>query len=224
MRRSAILAFVFSLSLAAQEPAPPAAPPVPNKLAGDQLWAALLAGNKVFVAGKLSWENLKSEREQLKDGQVPPVTVLSCSDSRVPPELIFNQSLGALYVVRQAGAVTDDFGVASIEFAITQGWTGLIVVLGHSECGAVKAALGGNDPATQPLGALARRLRASFIGIPYDSRDANNVKRAVETNARASAAHLLSSSKIIRDAVITEVVKIVPAYYDLATGEVRKLV
>lgn len=219
MRRFAILAlvFAFALPLAAQQAAkePPVTP--------DQLWSALTRANKTFAAGKLSFDNLKTEREALKDQQLPPVTVLSCADSRVPPELVFNQSLGALFVVREAGNVADDFGVASIEFAIQQGYTKLIVVLGHDSCGAVKAALGGGDPNTPSLMELARRIRMSFVGIPYDSRDPANLKKAVELNARASAAHLLAASKVIRDAVATEQVKIVPAYYDFATGEVRKL-
>jgi carbonic anhydrase len=219
MRRFGILALVLSLSAFAQETAPPA----PNKAAGDQLWAALMAGNKTFVGGKLSWDKLKEERESLVGGQIPPVTVLSCADSRVPPELVFNQSLGALFVVREAGNIADDFGIASIEFAISNGWTGLIVVLGHSDCGAIKAALGAADPGTPALNALARRLRASFIGIPYDASDKANVQRATEANARASAAHLLAASKVIRDAVLAEVVKVVPAYYDLATGVVKKV-
>jgi carbonic anhydrase len=221
MRRLVILAFALSLSASAQE-APPTQP-APNKAAGEQLWSVLMVGNRAFVAGKLTFDKLKEERAALIGGQVPPVTVLSCADSRVPPELIFNQSLGALFVVRGAGNIADDFGVASIEFAISNGWTGLIVVLGHSDCGAIKAALGAADPGTPALNALARRLRASFIGIPYDPSDAANVKRATEANARASGANLLASSKVIRDAVIGGVVKVIPAYYDLATGEVRKL-
>ena len=182
-----------------------------------------MQGNKTFVGGKLAFPDLQAERTALKDHQVPPVTVLSCSDSRVPPELVFNQSLGALFVIRTAGAVADDFGVASIEYAILNGFTRLIVVLGHESCGAVKAALGGADPSTPALTDLATRLRMSFIGIPYDARDAANVRRAVEMNARASAAQLLAASKVIRDAALTGQVKIVPAYYELATGEVKKV-
>lgn len=183
----------------------------------------LLQGNRTFVGGRLTFDELKKERDELKEHQAPPVTILSCSDSRLPPELLFNQSLGALFVVRSAGNVVDDFGVASIEFAILNGYTRLIVVLGHDNCGALKAALGGADPNTKALGDLARRLRASFIGVPYDSRDLANVRRAGEMNARASAANLLASSRVIRDAVMTGSVKIVPAFYELGTGEVKKL-
>ena len=228
MRRSFILAFAaaFSFTVLAQQPTPPPAnPPATPKPAinPDTLWNKMLQGNKLFAAGTISYDTLKEERLELKDYQIPPVTVLSCSDSRVPPELVFNQSLGAIFGIRTAGNVADEFGVASIEFAIINGWTKLIVVLGHESCGAVKGALGGGDPVQPALAALAKRVRTSFIGIPYDSRDPANVKRAIELNAHASAAHLLASSITIRDAVLTERVKLITAYYDFGTGEVKTL-
>jgi carbonic anhydrase len=217
MRRLAILALVVSFAVFAEEPQKP------KEITADQLWAALAQGNRTYLGGKIAFDDLKAEREALKDSQAPPVTVLSCSDSRVPPELVFNQSLGALFVIRTAGNAADEFGVASIEYAILNGWTRLIVVLGHESCGAVKAALGAADPTTPALIELATRLRMSFIGVPYDSRDAANVRHAVEMNAKASAAQLLASSKVIRDAVLTGQVTIVPAYYELSTGEVKKV-
>jgi carbonic anhydrase len=201
----------------------PAAGQQPVEITPDQLWTALVNGNKQFVTGKVAYDDLKAERENFKDHQLPPITVLSCSDSRVPPELVFNQSLGTLFVIRTAGNVADDFGIGSIEFAIQQGYTRLIVILGHDSCGAVKAALGGADPDTPSLAAVAKRIRSSFVGVPYDSRDAANVNRAVEANARASAAQLLANSRVIRDAVLTQQVKIVTANYNLETGEVKAL-
>lgn len=214
MRRSIPVFFtlLLALPLAAQETITP-----------DQLWNAMLQGNKQFVAGKITYDHLKEERQQLERSQMPPITVLACSDSRVPPELIFNQSLGALFVIREAGSVADDFAIASIEYALMQGYTKLLVVLGHEHCGAVHAALGGDDPLTAPLQALLQRIRTSFVGIPYDSRDPANVKKAIEANTRTSAASLLASSRVIRDAVMTERIKVVTAYYELKTGEVKKL-
>ena len=214
MRRSILVFFtlLFALPLAAQETVTP-----------DQLWSALLQGNKQFVGGTITYAHLKEEREQLEHSQMPPITVLACSDSRVPPELIFNQSLGALFVIREAGSVADDFAVASIEYALKHGYTKLVVVLGHEHCGAVHAALGVQDPITAPLQALLKRIRSSFVGIAYDARDAANVKKAVEANTRASAASLLASSSVIRDAVLTERIKLVTAYYELKSGEVKKL-
>ena len=216
----------LSFAAIAQQAAPPQPPQAPAPPAGptaEQLWAALLQGNKAFAAGKITFDTLKEERLAMRDHQTPPVTVLACSDSRVPPELVFNQSLGALFVIRTAGNVADEFGLASIDFALLQGYTRLLVVLGHENCGAVRAALGGADPNVPALAALARRIRTSFINIPYDSRDAANVRRATEMNAQASAAYLLASSKILRDAMATGLVKVVPAYYDMGTGEVKML-
>ena len=225
MRRILIIAFTLlvCVPLVAQEKPAAAPAPPPLQITPDQLWTALLQGNKVFASGAVSYNLLNEERGQLVNNQAPPITILSCSDSRVPPELVFNQSLGALYVVRSAGNVVDDFGVASIEYAVTLGYTRLIVVLGHESCGAVVASLGGADPTTPALSALAIRIRSSFVGIPYDSRDPVNVQRAVELNARAAAASLLARSKVIRDAVATEQVKIVTANYDLNTGEVKQV-
>ena len=194
-----------------------------KEITPDQLWAALVQGNKVFVAGAVSYNLLKQERDEFDEHQAPPITILSCSDSRVPPEIVFNQSLGVLFVVRSAGNVVDDFGLASIEYALAMGYTKLIVVLGHENCGAVVASLGGADPSTPAMTALSMRIRSAFIGIPYDSRDPVNVQRAVEMNARAAAASLLARSKLIRDAVATEKIKIVTANYDLNTGEVKRI-
>ena len=235
MRRFAILAFVLAFTAAAQEVPPAQQPPVqqppaqkpaeppPPPVTPDQLLNALATGNKTFVAGKISFEDLKTERQDLRGGQAPPVTLLSCADSRVPPELIFNQSLGALFVVRAAGSVADEFGLASIEYAILQGYTKLIVVMGHENCGAVKAALGTGDAGSPALNELARRIRMSFVGVTYDPRDASNVRRAVEANTRASAAELLAASTVIRDAVVGNKVKMVTAYYDMGSGSVSLL-
>src|SRR5688500_2234505 len=103
-----ILALLIAMPVAAQQATQPAqaaqAAPRPT-VTPDQLWTALLKGNQEFVAGKLTYTGLREEREQLDEHQSPPITVIACSDSRVPPELVFNQSLGALFVVRTAGNV-----------------------------------------------------------------------------------------------------------------------
>lgn len=219
MRRIRFIAITLLVCLPLFAEEKPQAP----EITPEQLWTALETGNKAFAGGSVSYTLLKQEREQLADHQSPPITILSCSDSRVPPELIFNQSLGALFVIRTAGNVADDFGLASIEYAVALGYTKLIVILGHESCGAVIASLGGADPSTPALTALATRIRSSFVGIAYDSRDPANVQRAVAMNARASAASLLARSKLIRDAVLTQRVKIIVADYDLHTGEVKRI-
>ena len=228
--RRALVVLVFAASAVfaqqpqPQKPAPQTAPAAkPPEITPARLWSALLQGNSQFVTGKISYDDLKNERKMFEEHQLPPITVISCSDSRLPPELVFNQSLGALFVVRVAGNVVDDFGLASVEYAIAQGYTKLIVVLGHENCGAVKSSLGPTGPGTPALTALATRIRSSFVGIPYDATNAANVKKAVEANTRASAAYLLAASPLIRDAKVTEKIEIMTAYYELSSGVVKKI-
>ena len=213
MRRATVvlITLVLSVPLAAQS------------ADASKLWEALLEGNKRFVAGTLTFDELQKQREAVKEQQNPRITVISCSDSRVPPELIFDHSIGDLFVVRSAGNVIDDFGLASVEYAVLNGYTDLIVVLGHESCGAVKSALEQDDPITVSLRALVQRIRASFGGIRWDPENPQTVMKAVEANARASAAYLPARSGAIRAAIHAGKVKVIPAYYSLDTGAVRKV-
>ena len=187
----------------------------------DELWKSLIDGNKVFVSGHETFDHLGELRHESAPHQHPPYTILSCSDSRVPPELVFDKSIDQLFVVRVAGNIADSYDLASIEYAIVSGYTKLIVVLGHRECGAVRAALDPKDPASPHLMALVSEIRKSFTG-PRNLEPAT-VKRSVEANARASAAALQAQSQIIRDAIKSGKVGIVVAYYDLETGAVTRL-
>jgi len=220
MHRTLLLTITIALAGGtwAQEPAhAPATQP------SSGLWDMLARGNRDFVAGKIAYPNIVMQRGQLREHQTPPVTILGCSDSRVPPELVFNQPLGSLFVVRSAGNIADEFGIASIEFAIANGYTKLIVVLAHEECGAVKAAVRRDDAGTPALRDLVKRIRMSFAGLKWDESDPGLVQHAVEMNARAAAAALLAESALIRDAVLSGKVQVVSAYYDLDTGDVRRL-
>jgi carbonic anhydrase len=214
MRRWMILviALVVCVPLAAED------------INGCVLWKALLTGNLKYEAGEITYTGLQKERKDLAKKQEPPVTILSCSDSRVPPELVFNQSLGSLFVVRVAGNVADELALASIEYAVAKKWTKLIVVLGHENCGAVGEALEHTNPPTPSLVALVDRIRASFVGIAWNGGGETDLtKRAVQANARASAAWLTAHSPTIRDAVIAGTVKIIPAYYTMESGEVTAI-
>ena len=179
-------------------------------------WGDLMRGNARYVEGVLQYNRLKEQRKATREHQHPPTTVLSCADSRVPPELVFDQSVGDLFVIRVAGNVADQFSLASIEYAVANGYTQMIVVLGHENCGAVKAALSGDAPGSPSLTALVNRIRMNLGGRRPP------VREAVETNARASATHLLQNSKIIRDAVDRGKVTIVTAYYSF-DGRVQRL-
>jgi carbonic anhydrase len=204
-----VLAFALSLPLAAQQTGGEA----------DALWKMMLTGNLTFMAGDISFKDLDQERKETVGGQRPPVLVLACSDSRVPPELVFNQSIGALFVVRTAGNVADEFGLASIEYAVSRDpqWTKLIVVLGHENCGAVEEAMKFGDPPTPPLVALVNSIRRSFVMGQTD------LPNAIKANAKAAAAALTADSTIVRRAVMDKRVKIIPAYYELLSGRVREI-
>jgi carbonic anhydrase len=177
-------------------------------------WSNLMRGNRRYVRGQLVYSHLRSQRNATRSGQHPPVTVISCADSRVPPELMFDQTVGDLFVVRVAGNVIDDFNLASVEYAAAHGWTKEIVVIGHESCGAVEAALSSKDPGSDPLRALVKKIREN---INFDPDKPPPFRRAIELNARASAEQL-RASKIIRDSKVP----IVVAYYSL-DGKVTKL-
>lgn len=212
-----LCAFVSAQETPKKSASDPSTQPTP-----EMFWKALETGNKEFVAGKLAYPNLKAERDMFKESQYPPMTILSCSDSRVPVELVFNQSIGSLFVVRAAGNIADTFGLASMEFAISKGWTMLIVVLAHEDCGAIEASMGIGDPGSPHLLALANRIRGSFYGIDWDPKDKEMMKKATIANARYSAAYLLAQSPMIRQAVADGRVKIVVAYYSM-DGKVTRV-
>ena len=190
----------------------------------DPLWDELKKGNDRFMTDKVEFGGLIQLRKDLAPpipGQQPPYTILSCSDSRVPPELVFalQKGLGQLFVVRAAGNVADTFGIASIEFAIAKGWTKMIVVLGHEGCGAVEAAIDRKDPGSPALLALVTRIRESFV----DRKAWTDVRLATEANARYSLAQLLANSSIIREAVLSGRVQVAVAYYNLERGNVVRI-
>jgi carbonic anhydrase len=231
MRRSSYVLAVFFLALPlfAQTPFPSEPWPIPSATP-EVYWQKLMIGNATYVAGALPYTGLAARRAATAGdqnppvGQNPPVTVLSCSDSRVPAELVFGRTVADIFVVRVAGNVASQFDIASIEYAIDKGWTKLIVVMGHEKCGAVEAALNQTDPGTPSLVALVQRIRESFVGW-QTWPDTGRVERAVKANARSSAAYLLAHSTVIRGAVLDprpdHRVGLVVAYYKLGSGQVE---
>ena len=178
----------------------------------DPLWNDLMAGNARFVEGHLDYCALQHLRSATAGGQSPPTSILSCADSRVPAELIFHRSIGELFVVRVAGNVEDTFGIASLEYAVVNGWTKVIVVMGHSDCGAVKTAYKPPplEELTPALRALIQRIQKSFKTPPYDLHEATimNINYTAEQ---------LAKNPLLKG------VPIVKAYYDVATGKVERI-
>lgn len=172
-------------------------------------------GNARFVEDKLNGElSDTSRRGELTAGQAPWAIVLSCADSRVVPEMAFDTGLGELFTVRVAGNVANTSSIASIEYAVAHLGTSVIVVMGHESCGAVTAALAGGDNGYN----LNHLL--SHVAPAIGASDSTEVNAVVKTNAQKTAEELSARSSIIRGAVESGKVKVVPAYYNLGSGKV----
>ncbi len=215
----------------------------PRQKSATRALADLKKGNKRFVEEKFidpasddALRNLK-RREELTGGQLPWAVILSCADSRVPPELVFDSGLGELFTIRVAGNIANPESIASIEYAIHKPYgigANLIVVLGHESCGAVKAAIdsaAGNKPIDfgLHLNGLLSHITPAVAGLPpkdvrafnnktiTDTKKSSTLTSAVELNIDNTIANLKSQSPVIAS---EKGVVIVPAIYRLATGEV----
>jgi len=188
---------------------------------GDQVWSGLDAGNQRFIAGKPTTKNLPARRSSLARTQAPTVAVLGCSDSRVPPELLFDEGLGDLFVVRNAGNTPDLISIGSLEYAVAHLHTTVIVVLGHTSCGAVAAACSGEKAESPNLAAVVGPIAPSCAAARQGS--ATDLTLAVKDHVHRSAQQLLASSEIIKSAVSRGEVSIIEAYYELDTGKVVRL-
>lgn len=188
----------------------------------DKIWADLVAGNERFVAGKPAAKDLLAKRAELATHQSPKVIVLGCADSRVPPEMLFDKGLGELFVVRSAGNFADRNGIASMEYAVEHLGSSVIVVLGHSNCGAVTAACSGSKAPTPNLQGLVDAIAPScHKPVPSGSIDA--LQLSVEKNVQASSDDFLARSEILREAVKEGRLTVIHAVYDLGSGMVRRL-
>ncbi|MCP4106544.1 MAG: carbonic anhydrase [Desulfobacteraceae bacterium] len=173
-------------------------------------------GNQRYVEQKLTHPNQTAERRaELSSGQYPYAVILGCSDSRVPPEVIFDQGMGDLFVIRVAGNIADDVVLGSIEYAAEHLHTPLIVVMGHSKCGAVSAVASGTelDGHLPSLGKIIQPAVDKAKGKPGDL-----VTNAAKTNAEMTADMLRTSEPVLSNLVKAGKVDVVTAYYDLDTG------
>jgi carbonic anhydrase len=212
----------------AQQPSAAPAPhsahaPSEAKPSADKVWANLIAGNKRFIAGKPQVYALASLRRELTAGQSPHVIVLSCSDSRVSPELTFDQSLGDLFVVRTAGNVADQVALGSIEYAVDHFHSPLFVVLGHKKCGAVIAACSGEKMPSANLESIMNKIGPAVAKVKTYPKVDDFVESVVEENVHQSAENVLANSEIIRNAVKAGKLTVIEAEYEFDTGEVVRL-
>jgi carbonic anhydrase len=183
--------------------------------------ARLKAGNARFVAGKPQCGPLTARVAELASGQAPYAIVLGCSDSRVPIETVFDEVPGNIFVVRVAGNFVNDDGLGSIEYSVAVLHSKLIVVLGHSGCGAVDAAVKYvKDGAKAPghIQHLVKRLEGAAKATQHQAGDW--LTNAVAENVNLNVADMTKRSKIVADAVKGGSVNVVGAVYDLSTGKV----
>jgi carbonic anhydrase len=187
----------------------------------------LREGNRRFVTGVRSVETLASQarRREFVDGQEPLAVILGCSDSRVPVEIVFDQGLGDLFVIRVAGNVVAPSGVGSVEFAAERFGTRLVVVLGHTRCGAIQATLEALQPPVQTpsrnLSSIVDRIRPSVEGLLATElrHDPDALARqAVRANVRTSASQLRHGSEILEHLIQRDGLLVIGAEYALETG------
>ena len=188
-----------------------------ERLNSEEALATLMSGNKRFVSARQLHANLTSERRaELKDGQCPIAIILGCSDSRVPPELIFDQGLGDLFVVRVAGNILDNVVLGSIEYAASHLSTSLVMILGHSKCGAIEAtAARGSMEGHLPC--LTAAIQPSLDEVKDKPGDLIN--NAAKENAKMIGQKLLSEP-ILAARINAGKLSVVAAFYDLDTGVV----
>lgn len=188
----------------------------------DDAIAVLKEGNQHFVSNHLVHNtNYLSQIEETKKEQHPYSLILGFIDSRVPPEIIFDQALGQIFVARVAGNIDDDYIIGSMEFAVKVKHTKLIVVLGHNHCGAVKGAM--DNVELEHLTGLADQIKPTISehkSYPMDDVVADLTSKK---NVQITVQHLLARSKILNESVLKNEIKIIGAFYYIENGEVEFL-
>lgn len=198
--------------------------PVEPAMAADEVIKRLLAGNARYASGQATPAPFDSKVAQLAGNQRPHTAILSCSDSRVTPEFVFDKGQGELFVIRNAGNLVGTQALASLEYAVQFLGVSVVMVLGHSGCGAVASAIdmtlkqahlpGHLDEVIGTIGASVARAKR---------RPGELIVNAVEENVRRNASELEASGPILSNAVLNGRIRVVGAVYDLSTGRVAVL-
>lgn len=215
--RCAVVLAILPMVLAAKDPQLP--PPSP-----DTAWAELAKGNKRFLAGKARHPHSGKKRllETAEKGQHPLAVVLSCSDSRVPPEIFFDQGIGDIFSVRVAGNVSNNDEIASIEYAAEHLHVPLAVVLGHTQCGAVTAVVE-HQRMPESLNRLTVHIQEAVEHAQSAHPEAKGdelLSDCIRENVLESMADLIKGSEIARHLIGTGSLKLVGAIYNIRNGRV----
>ena len=191
---------------------------------GRQVWQRLMEGNMRFVQGLFQGRNLLDLRRTLAQGQQPEAVVLCCSDSRVPAEIIFDQSLGDLFVVRTAGLVLDPTSIGSLEYAVAHLHVPLLVIKGHEGCGAVTAAVEHPEATEGYIGSIITQISPAVVQARQNGNQGRDlVEAATDIHLKYLEETLFQVSPIIQEAVDAGRLEIVVAKYFLHAGQVQPL-
>ncbi len=196
----------------------------PSQSATDAL-AKLIEGNKRFVAGTSATVDLGSTRRtELAGGQHPHAIIVTCSDSRVAPEHIFNQGLGDIFVVRVAGNVLDPVAIGSVEYAAEHLHAPLLVLMGHDKCGAVSAAMDTQGEPEGNIGAIIKKIQPAVKKAKAKGGSKDEIlDNAIRENVADSYATVLQKSPMLKHMIETGELKVVAGVYHLASGQVETL-
>ena len=222
----ALVAVFVAMPLLLISENPPTTSEEQAALSPDAVLADLLAGNARYVEGKLTERDIPKEVKASAGGQFPKAVILSCLDSRVPVEQVFNQGIGDVFVGRVAGNIENEDQLGSMEFATKAAGAKLVLVLGHEACGAVKGACDGVEMGN--LTALLSKIKPAieqtkgFEGERNSKNDAF-VAKVIEENVRQTVADIRSRSEVLAELETQGAIKIVGAIYSLKDGSVTLL-
>ena len=195
----------------------------PSSLDPEAALHRLKVGNQRFLDGTATTHR-SFEAARAYTPQRPFAIVLGCSDSRTPVEILFDQGFGDLFVVRIAGNIVAPSGVGSIEFAASAFGTRLVLVMGHTGCGAISAtvqAIAGGAPESKNLRSITDRITPHIQGIVHPTSGPETLRQAMRANVRASVDHLRHGSQILEELVMKGRLQVVGSEYDLETGRVN---
>jgi carbonic anhydrase len=192
-------------------------------MTAEEFWQDLVAGNERFRSGQPQPRDLVREREAAAQARHPKAMILACCDSRATPEIIFDQRLGDLFVVRAAGNVADKVTIGSLEFGAELLDVSLLIVIGHQHCKAVEAACSSDKAGSPNMKAIIKAVRNSGASASLGSGGQDALRNAEKQNARAVAQAVLDRSDLLRDRMRRGDLVIVTAYYHLDTGTVERL-
>jgi carbonic anhydrase len=193
--------------------------------AGDEALQKLMDGNKRYVSNNLAKKDLgDNKRKELLKGQKPFAIVITCSDSRVPPELLFDQGLGDIFVIRVAGNVVDPIALGSIEYGAEHLHSPLLVILGHEKCGAVGATLDAKGKPEGNIGAIVKKIQPAAAAAKKKGGSKDEMtETAIHENVINVYKDIMKNSSIIKHLADAGKLKIVGGEYMLSTGKVEMI-